>query len=269
MSGKLFSVCTYNVHGWRGPLGGDNYESVADFVAQRGLDAVALQEVERADVVARRLAREAGMRGTAVAHAGYAANAVLTKQRPYDGGTIFSIGGGRERRSAAWARLARSRIGDVTIYGTHLDDRSEHVRLTQFDRLAGLVGRERAIVMGDFNALRRGDYSQGEMRKLEAAREAGGVERAMFDVTEAAAEAGWVDLVSSWAGGGELRRELRQTSRFGTRVDYVFATKKLAAEVRVALCEVDYNNDASDHAAVVVRLEPVPRARPRRPRAGG
>ena len=181
-------------------------------------------------------------------------------------------------RSAAVASVA-SDIGRVNVCSVHLDDQREMVRLDQFKRLeAELDGRGPSIVFGDFNALRESDYGAGRWSEIERARSRAGIEWARHELMAYIDSIGWIDLVRLGHAGSleayadSLRRplpvDLTRTSRFDTRVDYIFATESLAKKLAVTGYEV-VRSGASDHRPVVVELALAPKAPKKRVIARG
>lgn len=255
-------VLTYNVCGFR-----YGFDAVAEALAREACDVAGLQEVPT-------------VRGSDEAVYEVAAGAsVVTAEASQGIGNSLLIRGphGRARRASLWSSTGPARsavmaplasdVGRVTVCCVHLDDRGESRRLAQLESLDASLGSREAIVLGDFNALRESDYEPGRWLEIERARREAGLQPARGDVMEYIDRAGWVDLVRLWHAGGHgryaaslrdpLPRRLTETSRHGTRVDYVFATPGIARKIAVRSCRVA-GWHGSDHQPVVVDLGPLP-----------
>lgn len=260
-------VVTYNVCEFR-----HGFRNVAEALAAEACDVAGLQEVPTRRDAAGALDDVASACG---------ASAVTAEASQGIGNSLLIRGPhGRARRASLWSRTGPARsavmaavdseVGRVTVCCAHLDDRGESRRLAQLEMLDAAIGSRDAIVLGDFNALRESDYEPGRWREIERARDAAGLQPARGDVMAYIDRAGWVDLVRLWIAGGHARyaeslrdplpRHLAETSGYGTRVDYVFATPGLARRLAVKSCAVAPWH-GSDHQPVVVDLEAMPAPR--------
>jgi endonuclease/exonuclease/phosphatase family metal-dependent hydrolase len=275
-------IATYNVHGWVDAEMAPNATRVVSLLRKIDADVIALQEVTRGfgfDVpddwydsdeelapgyvrpdileVASALRMHA-----VIAPAGWGANVLLARQRPVDTRSLSIGDGPGGRRSAAIATIATP-MGDVDFVATHLDPASESARVTQLRNLATVVGDRKAVIMGDFNAIRFSDYSQSRLYDIARERREAGVEEPSESVIRSADALGWIDLarlaVSDSADdyyrslSSPMPRKMATTSNFGTRVDYVWATRSLvdAAKVRDART---FGGGVSDHRAVALTI---------------
>ena len=159
---------------------------------------------------------------------------------------------------------------------THLDHNDERTRLSQMEQLDPLLAdREGAgggsgfFLMGDFNALRRADYSDQEWEDL--------VRRRLY--AEIATETDLIAAMENSRGLADCRTSAScapgptATSIHNCRIDYVWASAAVRSKWRVAECahcwlrrvrhEGDQKDDdtpsdeLTDHALVVCTLEPV------------
>lgn len=274
-SRTTFRALTLNVHEWRSAHGEANHENVADLLLRVDPDVIALQEVTLDDAWEefRRLTCRKRWHSTE-ARADYGLwNVLLTRSKPTETESIqLEVDPHAERRSAAIATV-RSPWGLISVASVHLGYQDEETRLRQLQRLCGSLATrgEEFIVMGDLNALRRADYTLARWRSIQVARERTGLEPAENDVARMVDDLGWVDLARLYDARSSLaeyaRRlscpigdELSRTSAHGTRVDYLLATRGLAAEMQDVLCGLSGDGN-SDHEAVAVSASSV---RPRR-----
>lgn len=274
-------VGTYNVYEFRDRHANENMGGVIDTIELMDCDVVGLQEVpltERSGYYGDESDESDGSYLDGYLSDALSVRAITASASQGLGNTLLVRGKasgvrrvdlwrhGSPMRSAAMAYVP-SDVGRVNVCTVHLDDRREMARLEQFRALeAELSWRGPSLVFGDFNALRESDYDERRWDEIEQARSEAGIEWARHELTAYIDSLGWVDLVRLGVAGSmdryadSLRRPmprgLTETSRYGTRVDYVWATPDLARKVRVTAFEV-VPSDASDHRPVVVEIEPL------------
>lgn len=256
-------VVTWNIHGGCDAQGETAFERGVETLRALRVDVAALQEVPSAAGLAR--LGDALDRHAVWAPAGYAGNGLLTRAAPEDP-RVVALDGGGELRSAACARVSLGGVA-VTVAATHLDVHRERARCAQYEALAGLLrGAAPALLLGDFNALRMADYDLRRREAIAAKRELSRLEAPRGDLMARLDGDGWYDLVRVAAAGGDLGAyavlrdaplpdALTATSRYGTRVDYVFGNAALLARFAVTAALVG-DGAASDHRPVVVTLAP-------------
>jgi len=266
-------ICTLNVHEWADASWRDNRDRVLALLREIDADAVGLQEVSRRhgrDDVQDWLADELGMHATdAVAHD--IINTVLTRAAPSER-FEFDLSSYR----AAAVAVVPSEFGNVAICCTHLDHVDEARRMGELETLRDALGSlpdavVGCFVMGDFNALDLRDYPKKRLAEIAEEREGNGWEPPEGVLLEELHDLGWVDLARAgllprprvWHARKPLPAWATQTSRFDTRIDYVFATPRLAERLRVTAVRVPPFG-GSDHNPVVVDLAPAEAPRPRR-----
>lgn len=255
-------LATFNVHNWADAKGRGNASRVARLLAPMQLDAIALQEVTRGGEL-ERLAGELGMHAV-TAPAGWGMNALLTRQPLSAVRAVTLDARGAEARSAVVAVMETER-GAVGLCATHLAHEREATRLVQLRQvLEAMEGLPAAsVLLGDLNALRPTDYAPKRWQEIERVRALGRWEAPLGDVVAALDAAGWVDLARLSEAGGLADYEARlvdpmppersRTCRYGTRVDYAWASRELAASVASVAVDTPVT-DASDHSPVVVTL---------------
>jgi len=171
-----------------------------------------------------------------------------------------------ELRSAVRAGVTLGEVR-VTVAATHLDVHDEAVRCAQYAQLAAALPRDApALLLGDFNALRPDDYDLQRRQEVTDKRRDAGLDPPDDALMRRLDAEGWFDLVRLAALGGgvegyaealrtPLPRGLTATSRFATRVDYIFGNAALLARFAVTSAIVG-DSDASDHRPVAVTLCP-------------
>jgi endonuclease/exonuclease/phosphatase family metal-dependent hydrolase len=271
-------ICTLNVHEWADASFRANRDRVLALLREIDADAIGLQEVSRRhgrDDVQDWLAEELGMHATDVV-AYDIVNTVLTRAVP-SARFEFDLS---PYRGAAVA-VVPSEFGEVAVCCTHLDHVDESRRMGELETLREALGAlpDRVVgcfVMGDFNALDLRDYQPARLAEITEEREDNGWEPPEGVLLEELHDLGWVDLAREgllprprvWHARKPLPVWATQTSRFDTRIDYVFATPRLASLVRVTAVRVPPFG-GSDHNPVVIDLAPVSAAPKRRRKPAG
>lgn len=156
---------------------------------------------------------------------------------------------GRGKKSALEVTLATHIHGhQFTVVVTHLDHRSEPQRLRELATLLNCVPKTPHILLGDFNALKRSDYTDKAWEAIATVRRQNQWEAPRTDVVEQLEAQGYLDVLP-------LRQpNIEPTSRFNTRVDYIFVSPEL--EHTVQSCYVaDSPINRSDHKPIVMTIK--------------
>jgi endonuclease/exonuclease/phosphatase family metal-dependent hydrolase len=250
--------CTFNVHAWCDASGRRRVDETIEVLARARADVVVLNEVLSHDDQALGLVAAALDMQSTFAPAAWGGNAVLTRAGPIGARRLVLHAADGEARSAVLVEVA-SPIGPLVVIGTHLDHRREAVRVRQVELLLEAVADVQAphVIAGDFNAMRTSDYPPEVLAAIAARRRRSAYELPSDDVVHRLDAAGYVDAVRL-AHAVDPQRPLPSSSRStcwaGTRVDYVWLDRALAARVRGATAEV-VQTDVSDHLPVVVEVQ--------------
>jgi endonuclease/exonuclease/phosphatase family metal-dependent hydrolase len=179
----------------------------------------------------------------------------------------------------------------------HLNHETEACRLEQWGQLRAVVEAAEPdgvplLIVGDFNALTRADYTDAQWQNIAAVRRAGDWEEPRTELTSAVAASGLVDLrahcIRCDIGHGDagivahadateaaseglveaamissasryIVRGPLSTCRYGTRIDYAFANAAWLTKFEV--CRYEHVlTDATDHALVLLEVRPKPQA---------
>jgi endonuclease/exonuclease/phosphatase family metal-dependent hydrolase len=265
-------VLTYNVHGWQAPDGGPNVEMVAEVIAASGADIAGLNEVfhpvpETAPALVR-VAEQLGMRcafgatqpaDPKPAHPPYG-NAILSRwpimaHAAHHLDPAASYG----KRGMLEARILLPSGRPFTVYVTHLDHRSEDLRVGQWAAADTWLGRDRGrlhLVLGDFNALAATDYeAPGAVERLAAYQAAQGWPVAAFDLIGRVLKSGYADAYVA-AGGGQAAGATLPASAPERRIDYIFLPSSFVPSLRSCAPIVDARTEkASDHLPVLAEID--------------
>ena len=269
-------LATLNVLSMRDPKG-----LASALQAHLPIDVLALQEVGRPEA-AHAFAASMNMR-VAVLAVGDAkvclCNALLVRLDEPNGASSASYKLFHPRESRAAVSVTLPRLGGAEFICTHLDHRDEDVRLQQLASLRAqhaAAASDGAVIfyMGDFNSLRRSDYTDAAWGQLVKARSAAQIE-SETRVSELL-EHEWKLADCRTAAASCLGST--PTSVHGCRIDYIWASAGALAAWRVTEClhvwlkkpprkrgqqgqeeseseEDDDDDSLTDHALVICTLE--------------
>lgn len=237
-------VLTYNVHGWQAPDGRPNRDLVADVIAESGADLVGLNEVFQpasspaGPAVAERLGMFFAFGPTVPAapqpdHPPYG-NAFLSRW------PILAFAAHHLTPKTAYGQrgLLEARVlppsgHSFTVYITHLDHRSEAVRLEQWAAAQTWLARDRGrphLVIGDFNALAAADYPTPEaLAGLTSYQAQRGWPAPAFDLVAQVARAGYADAAQL---AGQVAAPTYPAHDPERRIDYIFLPQTWASALR-------------------------------------
>lgn len=261
-------VLTYNIHGWRSSASEDtsNLDVLVQVIGDAHADLVGLNEVfhphPAGDGAAlTTLAAKLGMNcafGPTMAATqsptGIPYGNALLSRWPILAYAAHRLGAGTdgEPRGLLEARVLLPSGRPFTLYVTHLDHRSEAIRLEQWRAALTWLTRERGrphLVIGDFNALSSRDYpDENAVAALRARRAALGWPAPAFDVMAQIEKAGYCDAFAR-AGVGEGATFPAAAPEI--RIDYIFLPMHWADHLVTCRCwEHPLASLASDHLPV-------------------
>lgn len=265
-------VLTYNIHGWRTPTpeAALNLDAVEQVIGDAEADLVGLNEVfhpwptDEGPALAA-LAARLGLYfafGPAMkaeqSPSGVPYGNALLSRWPILAYAAHRLGVGTdgEPRGLLEARVRLPNGRPLTLYVTHLDHRSEALRLEQWRAALTWLTRERGrphLVIGDFNALSARDYPDEEaVRALHAARAAHTWPTPAFDLVAQIEKAGYGDAFAL-AGVGDGATFPAAAPEM--RIDYIFLPAERAGDlVHCWRWEHPLAAAASDHLPVCAEL---------------
>jgi endonuclease/exonuclease/phosphatase family metal-dependent hydrolase len=266
---------TYNVHGWRTPGDALNVDTkqprfVASVIAATGADLVGLNEVfhpfptpdgPALEALAKRL-------GMVYAFGPAQPSAPAPGDIPYGNALLcrwpilayaahilaptVSYG----RRGLLEVRILLPSGHPFTAYVTHLDHRSEQIRLEQWSAASSWLSRDRGrshLLLGDFNALAASDYREpGAPERLKAYQAAQGWPTPSFALVDEVLKAGYVDAFDRAGTGESATWPAAEPER---RIDYIFLPGHWAdALVRCCCWDTPEAQAVSDHLPVLAEF---------------
>ena len=270
-------VLTYNIHGWRDAHGQIDVARLARIIRASEADVVALNEVfhplappgEQRPALAL-LAETLGMEfafGVALtpqfAFAPLASygNALLTRYPvlAHAGHHLTPIEGHEQRGLLEMRVLLPDGRTPFSVYVTHLDHRSEVVRVQQLSAVFSWTARDRArphLLLGDFNALAPGDYVErpAALEAVAADETFAHLVQDEMQVVPRLLRRGYIDAQAASADG--IPAPTFPAAAPQVRIDYVWASTPLAAALR--WCQRwtdDETAEASDHLPVVAEID--------------
>lgn len=265
-------VLTYNVHGWLTPDGdAANVDLLAEVIAATGADLVGLNEVfhpwhTSAGPALKVLSDSLGMAfafgPTLPAHSApdnvpYG-NALLSRwpilaYATHHLSPTVSYG----RRGLLEIRVLLPSGQPFTVYVTHLDHRSEAIRLEQWASATAWLLRDRGrphLLLGDFNALAASDYREpGALERLKTYQAAQGWPAPSFALVDQVLKAGYVDAFDRAGMGESATWPAAEPER---RIDYIFLPGHWAdALVRCCRWDRPEAQAVSDHLPVLAEFD--------------
>jgi endonuclease/exonuclease/phosphatase family metal-dependent hydrolase len=130
------------------------------------------------------------------------------------------------------------------FYVTHLNHLDEEQRLQEWNNIMKKITHQQDyIIMGDFNALKRSDYTDSEWEKIINVRVINKWELPQTRLLELIEK----DHIDLWSVFGTPK----PTSRFNTRIDYIIASGNSTYNVK---CIDRIETDSSDHHCVYCDL---------------
>ncbi len=255
---------------WRTPGDASNVDMLASVIAATRADLVGLNEVfhpfpspdgPALEALARRL-------GMVYAFGPAQPSAPAPDDIPY-GNALLSrypilayaahilsptVSYGRRGMLEVRVRLPSGR--PFTVYVTHLDHRSEGIRLEQWSAASTWLSRDRGrphLLLGDFNALAASDYREpGAPERLQAYQVAQGWPTPSFALVDQVLKAGYVDAFDR-AGAGECATWPAAAPE--RRIDYIFLPGHWAdALLRCCRWDGPEAHAVSDHLPVLAEF---------------
>lgn len=270
MRGSAVKVLTYNIHGWQTPEGQPNIDLVTEVIASSGADLVGLNEVFHPAPTPHGPALAVLARGLEM-HFAFGPTVAATPQpdHPPYGNALLSrwpilafaahhlapmtVYG---KRGLLEVRVQLPDGRPFTVYVTHLDHRSEALRLEQWSAAYTWLSRDRNrphLLIGDLNALSAADYPTPDaLAQLAAYQADRGWPAPSFELMAQVFKAGYVDALA--ACGGQVPTYPAQAPE--RRIDYILLPHTWA--VRLGSCGRILSpaaQTASDHLPVYAECD--------------
>jgi endonuclease/exonuclease/phosphatase family metal-dependent hydrolase len=236
---------TFNVHMWKDFNNKNKYEEILDVIRTSDADIVGLQEAMLFDKkISQKYKKDfehMGYQYQIVCNEKYGINMLFSKY-PIITYNILKLKQDPIQKLHRYAIFAEINVGiSMNVIVTHLDvyDETEQTRLDQINTIIKELGKHndlQTIIMGDFNSLRRLDYSDEEWNKLTLHDSKRNV-IPMTLVTDYLERCGFVTnnlSMSVWA----MRR-----------VDYIYTKSTFNV-----LCHDTYPTNVSDHYPVYMDI---------------
>ena len=132
----------------------------------------------------------------------------------------------------------------------HLNHRWETSRLNEWKKYKSLTLEEKNVfILGDFNALTKKDYTDDEWESICNTRTQNKWEAPQTALTDQIEMDGFIDLQYQFCNS--KNEKPKPTSRFNTRIDYLFCKSDNNVEIMNAEC---IQTNASDHSLVTCEI---------------
>ena len=265
---------TFNVHEFTNTNGQDTFNEICQILCSVDLDLIGLQECNGKMIPELLLQLNNCCKGKQkfLLAAKFGGTTVFTRLSVV--GEAIKPGEGRYSCcSALWPDSDQP----FQVMVIHLDHRKETTRMKELQTIVQDFQKQNLqlpdIIMGDFNALTRSDYSSQEWDEIMKVRILGNWELPMTDVTAAmtciirkgkaatkifpSTKAGYADAYQS----APRREGPKSTCRFGTRIDYVYYNRQAlsAHQWIIEACEQYRCGGISDHNLVVATFGRYPK----------
>ena len=276
-------VLTYNIHGWRDAQGQIDVARLARIIHASQADIVGLNEVfhpltppgetrPALDLLAEALGMERAFGVALTPQFAFAplasyGNALLTRYPvlAHAGHHLTPIAGHEQRGLLEMRVLLADGRTPFSVYVTHLDHRSETVRVQQLSAVFSWTARDRSrphLLMGDFNALAPGDYAErpSALEAVAANEIFAHMVRDDMQVVQRLLRRGYVDAQTISADG--VPAPTFPAADPQTRIDYIWASAPLAPALRwCRRWSTDETAVASDHLPVLAEIDETALAR--------
>ncbi|CAM9681311.1 unnamed protein product [Choristocarpus tenellus] len=247
-------LATYNVHGL------SRFSNVLQVLRDSEADVVALQEVSERGC--KRLVEQLGWADCAFSPATFMGNGIISRfpLEVYQIGQLQSKWGDETRSAAVVTVLGLST--PLRLCATHLDHVDERARMEQaqsllreLEKILGTNDGRAFIVAGDFNALTRIDYSTEQWKEIEDHRKANFWEAPQVELMEMLRVDQGFEDAKQFKGDDGGHQDKGGTSRFGTRIDYIFRGTKCPWSFVPGSYKIVSGMPASDHNLVRVDVQ--------------
>lgn len=266
-------ILTYNIHGWRDAFDQMDIARLARIIAASEADVVALNEVfhplaspgaarPALDLLAEMLGMQAAFGVALTPQFAFAplasyGNALLTRYPLLaHAGHHLPATEGHEQRGLLEARvLLPDGRRSLSVYATHLDHRSEALRVQQLAAALQWTVRDRArphVLLGDFNSLTASDLvdNPAALHALQQDPELQRLANEELQVTERLRRRGYVDAQ------GEQPTATFPAAAPAVRIDYIWLSAPLAPALRWCCPWItDETAVASDHLPLLAELD--------------
>lgn len=256
---ETFRLATLNVHSFNNPeTYKNNVEDLVRVLSPLNLDLLAGQEVLEGDKWAQFCQRLSlpfsvyGSSGTSFFGNGFASRHPIASHSTFVSKVVASGG----CRSLLECTLAGDHpfVQDRKFGVTHLDHMSEKDRIKQIEDFDP-VSKNIDILMGDMNALSKGDYTENYAEKnIIQVRQRSSWERPYFDLTKLITKY-WSYQDAFKLINPDAVDEQVVTCRFHTRIDYIFLRPKQNDRWMLKECFIHDTQGATDHHAVVATFQ--------------
>lgn len=245
---KSLKLATFNVHSFTDAKGKRTFNKILQFIEDHDLDIICLQEAGKVQSE-KLLDKLKGFSSNGLIM--FKQCAILSKYKLVALPRKYLPKRSSTRFVGAQVLLEDNLSFILTC--VHLNHTSEETRLSELNEiitnLYDLRTQSMAVMAGDFNALTLEDYSSEELNHITQVRANNRWEKPKRALTDRMKQVGFTDSKTKAAEFSGIQ----STSRFKTRVDYVYLNQKFGNFFRIhRVTQVD--TEASDHNIVISEM---------------
>lgn len=240
------TICTYNVHY---VLKG---KEVSSFLIDNKIDICGMQEVAGKYSLAKVVSNDYDVLFDDI-YKSYGNGLVYLKSKfklLKKSSQIIASDNGKNKKSVLYVQLKCINSDQIiNTFVTHFNHISEDKRVLEWNALLNYIVSQKIdsyIILGDFNALTRSDYSEHEWENIEKTRKENKWEPPKTLLTEIIGQ-NYIDCLQKYG-------QVSPTCRFDTRVDYIFINNTFESQLSEFEARV-IQNSGSDHNPVVMSFK--------------
>jgi len=239
-------IASLNVHEWSNSSGDCTIDEIIELIINSNIDIIGIQETNKQSLmkVAKKLHNFNYI---------YNRKTAIFSKYPID------------RNMSQKTTLERYISGIVTLQDNttihiicvHLDYKNEPTRIKQMETIMKNrdIDNKSLILLGDFNALTKNDYSKNEWCRIASIRKSNKWEQPLDELTNKITSQNYWKLFDSRYIANNISGPLH-TCRFDTRIDYIYLNKKLINKWNInKMKHIIAMPFATDHNLVLIKLK--------------
>jgi len=176
-------------------------------------------------------------------------NALLSRFQIKTNTNILYTLNNEETRAILKVELDHPEFSVICV--THLDYKTETNRMTQLQFFLDQLHSEKCVILGDFNSLTKGDYSDSFLEKMANERKNSNWEIPQYQISEIMQKNRFIDC---WKVINPLSIDPGTCIPYNTRIDYIWSKN---ISYNLTSCEIRNDLSGSDHYPIVAEFQQV------------
>jgi len=239
-------IATLNVHEWSNSSGDCTIDEIITLIITSNIDIIGLQETSKQSLmtVANKLHNFNYI---------YNRKTAIFSKYPIDRNIPQKTTS--ERYISGIVTLPNNKT--INIICVHLDYKHEPIRIKQMKTIMKNrnINNTSLILLGDFNALTKNDYSNYEWDRISSIRKSNKWEQPVDELTTQITSPDYWKLFDSKYITNNVYGPLH-TCRFDTRIDYIYVNKKFINEWNITkMKHIVAMPSATDHNLVLIEFK--------------